>query len=772
MQIKLVEIQNFRKLKSVRIDFSTDTTVLVGANNSGKTSAMSTLRRFLVDSKSFSVRDFTLSHWSQINDIGEAWLANSDNEEEPKLVAYDWDQLCPAIDVWLEARVDEVHLVRHLVPTLEWGGGLLGVRLKYVPEDLENLYREYVISAKNARDMKDKASGEDKATLTSLKLWPVSLAEYIERRLLKHFKRKAFLLDPSKLVEPERGIAKPQLISDEVDELDVDPFEGLIRVDEIDAQRGFSDPVTGNETAIIGDRRSLSGQLRKYYQKHIDPTEAPEPKDLEAMYALQFAQRQFDEKLREGFSGALAELEDLGYPGITDPKVTISSQIQPAESLNHDSAVQYAVIRADSEVPGEGLRLPEQYIGLGYQNLISMVFRLMAFRDAWMQVGKASKTSADGRLNEYSPPPIHLVMVEEPEAHLHAQVQQVFIRKAYSVLRNHPSLGAKALLSTQLVVSTHSSHIAHESNFSSLRYFRRLPAGKIGDVPISSVANLSEVFGRDGSTAQFVSRYLKSTHCDLFFADAAILIEGPVERMLVPLFIQKFYPELHARYVTLLDIGGSHAHRLRPLIEKLHLPTLIITDLDPARNERGWPVALAERGADLITRNPVLRQWLPRETNLDVLLDLASSEKVVVHDELFSVCVAYQHPVEVQLDKNDGGSTAVATTFEDALVFDNVEVFRSLKGRGLIKKFSSAVRNAKDIADLSAKLRDALSGGGKAEFALDLLYHSDTAQLRPPTYICDGLNWLREYLDKTNVEVLPIEQAAPEVAPEGAINGG
>ena len=29
--------------------------------------------------------------------------------------------------------------------------------------------------------------------------------------------------------------------------------------------------------------------------------------------------------------------------------------------------------------------------------------------------------------------PLHVVLIEEPEAHLHAQVQQVFIKKAYKV---------------------------------------------------------------------------------------------------------------------------------------------------------------------------------------------------------------------------------------------------------------------------------------------------------------------------------------------------
>ena len=47
MHIEFVEIANFRKLLSARVDLSPQTTLFVGANNSGKTSAMLALRRFL-----------------------------------------------------------------------------------------------------------------------------------------------------------------------------------------------------------------------------------------------------------------------------------------------------------------------------------------------------------------------------------------------------------------------------------------------------------------------------------------------------------------------------------------------------------------------------------------------------------------------------------------------------------------------------------------------------------------------------------------------------
>lgn len=762
MKIKLVEIQNFRKLKSVRIDLADKTTVFVGANNSGKTSGMIALRRFLVTPKDFTVRDFTLSHWSRIDAIGVEWLASADTEAETNLNASQWMELCPSIDVWLEASVGEVHLVRHLIPTLDWAGGALGVRLQFVPEDLEGLYRDFVTSARNARDIRAEAQGAVEGALENFNLWPTSLSDYLERdrRLQRHFELQAFLLDPAKLEGPDRGVAKPQAIPDQSEKLEGSPFDSLILIHDVDAQRGLSDNGGTDDSRGAAHRKRLSVQLREYYQKHLDPTEAPEPEDLEAMHALQSAQGQFDVNLRERFSPALKELEQLGYPGITDPKVTITSQIRPAESLDHDSAVQYDLIRSNNGNAGDGLRLPEQYIGLGYQNLISLVFRLMSFRDAWMQVGKASKTSADVGLNEYSPPPIHLVMVEEPEAHLHAQVQRLFILKAYSVLRNHPELGAKTQLSTQLVVSTHSSHIAHETDFSSLRYFRRLPAGIGAEVPVSSVINLSEVFGPDKSTPHFVSRYLKTTHCDLFFADAAILIEGAAERLLVPFFIKKDYPDLHSRYVTLLEIGGSHAHRLRPLIEHLHIPTLVVTDLDPARNEAHWPVDSAKRGAGMITRNPVLRRWIPRISDLGTLLDLRLSGKVLTHDDLFSVCVAYQRPVEIKLDDEGDATEVIAATFEDALVFDNLELFRTLTGKGLIKKFREAINLSTNAAELSEKLSDALDGGQKAGFALDLLYHDEAENLRPPTYIRDGLSWLQDHLNRTNMEILVQNQAS------------
>ena len=302
-----------------------------------------------------------------------------------------------------------------------------------------------------------------------------------------------------------------------------------------------------------------------------------------------------------------------------------------------------------------------------------------------MRVGKAAaRGEGRGSRDDYFPPPIHLVMIEEPEAHLHAQVQQVFIRHAYDVLRNHPDLKSSPLLTTQLIVSTHSSHIAHESRFSSLRYFRRIPAGVHDVIPTSTVTSLATVFGSNDDTQRFVARYLKTTHCDLFFADAVILLEGAAERLLIPHFIRHHYPKLSERYISLLEISGSHAHRLRPLVETLRIPTLIITDLDPAEAAAPYRKAHPSRQSGLISRNPTLSKWLPGLATLDGLIDLPDDEKIRREDALFEIRVAYQSATTIEFKPNLSDQEMLVSTFEDALICANLEAFRAYAGSGPI----------------------------------------------------------------------------------------
>lgn len=741
MKIAFVEIQNFRKLRACRVEIAEQETILVGANNSGKTSAMDALILFLKKSRrrDFSTTDFTLSNWSSIDQFGAQWAAAKD-EKELDLTLESWLPLLPALDIWLKADEKDIHRVVQLLPTLDWTPKqLLGVRLVFAPKNMEQLYKGFRVAYKSARSA-ESASVKEKSALC---LWPHSMSDFLDRELLKHFEMKSYILDPAQCQDPDKGIAKPQSLPVGSDPLKKEPFEGLFKIDVITAQRGFSDPKTEDDSH--SGFASLSAQLRRYFSKHLDPSETPDPSDIEALEAIEAAKTVFDEKLKSSFKPAMGELEGLNYPGFSDPRISIRCKISPVDSIDHNAAVQFDLPGADS------LSLPEKYNGLGYQNLISMVFNLIRFRDEWMRVGKAAKKQDT---ENAAIEPLHVVLIEEPEAHLHAQVQQVFIKKAYQVLRAHDEL-KHGSFSTQMIVSTHSSHIAHELDFTCLRYFRREPATKKGEIPTATVVNLSMTFGDHNETSRFATRYLQTTHCDLFFADAAILVEGSAERMLLPHFIRTKFSKLDQSYISLLEIGGAHAHRLRPLLETLGLLSLIITDLDSIEGS-GTSKALPQRGQGYRTGNTTLKDWVPKQESLEDLLDLPDGAKETT-DHLARV--AYQCPITVKYKEGEGEKEAIPYTFEDSLALTNLVLFRGYDDPiGLLKKLKAAL--GKDtLEDASKAMFSSLEKGSKAEMALELLYLTDPDKVEPPAYITDGLKWLEDALDARKLDAIPTKSA-------------
>ncbi len=392
---------------------------------------MDALIIFLKKAK-FSTRDFTLTNWLDLNKIGESWINETDFSNLDFTIE-SWTDNLPTLDIWLTVKSNEIHYVSHLIPTLDWAGGSLGVRLRFEPNNIEELYKEFISTYNNSKSI----VGEN-----DFKLWPDDLWDFLDKKsnINKLFSVKTYLLNPSIKISPQK------LPNDSIP-LDINVISGLIKVDIINAQRGFSD-VNSDSNENTSNIKNLSSQLRSYYDKHLNPSENPTEDDIKALNAIQQAKELFDNDLKESFKSSLDELEKLNYPGFGNPTINLSSKFNTVDSLNHDSSVQYNLCEENSK-----LTLPEKYNGLGYQNLISMIFKLIRFRDEWMQVGKIY--NADNKITEKEFEPLHLVLIEEPEAHLHAQVQQVFIKEAYKVLRNHSDLKGENF-KTQLLISTHS----------------------------------------------------------------------------------------------------------------------------------------------------------------------------------------------------------------------------------------------------------------------------------------------------------------------------
>jgi hypothetical protein len=319
MRIDFVEIRNFRRLVMIRIDFSEKTTLFVGANNSGKTSAITVLRYFLIQQNAFSVYDIPLVCWARINELGEAF-----QEPENEVLHYKWKELLPSLDVWLKVSEGEIHHVAHLIPKLDWNPDEgIGVRLQLEPKNPDELLKAFLKAKKAACDtlnpklpneaheipadeQEEAEQSEEEGTCRKFALWPESLMDFLKKRMYGSLTLNAYLLDPSKKTAPRDGVAQPQQLPDDAEPLDDNPFKGLIRIDEVPAHRGLSDfsGIRGDEDESDQDEKGrkqlLTAQLRAYYGKHLDPLKAPDPSDLRALEAIHEAQTAFDERLRVG----------------------------------------------------------------------------------------------------------------------------------------------------------------------------------------------------------------------------------------------------------------------------------------------------------------------------------------------------------------------------------------------------------------------------------------------------------------------------------------
>ena len=115
------------------------------------------------------------------------------------------------------------------------------------------------------------------------------------------------------------------------------------------------------------------------------------------------------------------------------------------------------------------------------------------------------------------------------------------------------------------------------------------------------------------------------------------------------------------------------------------------------------------------------------------------------------VRVAYQHEISVQYSGNEEKATPY--TFEDALVLNNIDLFKEkTSATGLIKKMSKAVNKSTLSEACQSMFNELGEGRKKAEMALELLYTTEPEDLKPPKYIEEGMEWLQDQLNEKKVK--------------------
>lgn len=765
MHLHSYRLRNFRRLKDAHIELADDISIFVGSNNSGKTSATQAICSFIAGGRDrFSLYDFSSSCWKVLQEAGDINLA------EPIPDGFSLPSI--DLDLWFEVAASDLYLVIPLLPSTAWEGTKVGIRVSLTARSPIDLIRNY---------QKAKAKGvEQSADLppeSQYIPWPRSMTDYLQRELKSEYELRYFILDRTQFDENlcEIGDYVP-------DELGGEPGGGailrsLIQIDNLGAQRHLADP----NPEAGGRSEDLSKRLSRFYKRNLQQKQ----EDHTALKALFDSEQALNVHLDEVFKPLLDRLAKLGYPGINNPKLKIMSALDPAHVMNQDARVHYQIGDDDDTAT-----LPDSYNGLGFKNLIYMVAEILDAQAKW--------ASMESR------PPLHLIFVEEPEAHLHAQLQQVFIRNVLDLLNIEGDDGS--IFGSQMVITTHSPHILYERGFKPIRYFRRK---KVGVEQRTEVLNLSAFYQAQPDDRDFLERYLKLTHCDLFFADAAILVEGNVERLLLPIMIQKVAKTLRSACLCILEVGGAFGHRFQSLIEFLGLTTLIITDIDsvalvmeapdgavdddeieefevPADAEEGVAVHAQNEGQRTVeesvapaprkkygkaclpskegaaTSNQTLIKWLPGKLTVEDLRAASEADKTHELEDGAKVRVAYQ--TERAVTWNGATETLCGRTLEEDFGLENPEWSQAAarKQLGLIVSGGAADPNA-----LAEGLHKKVSRKSfdKTKFALAVLTE-DESEWHVPTYIRDGLVWLK---DEVQIELEPVmpEAVLIEVAARG-----
>ena len=238
--LRYVELCKFRRLGKVQLELDQQTTILVGANNSGKTSILTALRHFLSESNAFSAFDISLSEWPALRALGVKWDAL---DEDPATTATkpsdDWeDQLAtllaamPTLDLWFDAEAGMFHYVQPFLSKLVWKGGPVGVRLRLEPASdvasLKELAWAYNLARQPVKSMGNKSMA-----------WPIDLLDYWLREPRKLGQVRPYRLDAAN--NPIQGVKtyQAQPLTVDAQPTDRKHLAKLIRVDFVAAQRGL-----------------------------------------------------------------------------------------------------------------------------------------------------------------------------------------------------------------------------------------------------------------------------------------------------------------------------------------------------------------------------------------------------------------------------------------------------------------------------------------------------------------------------------------------------
>jgi putative ATP-dependent endonuclease of OLD family len=192
--------------------------------------------------------------------------------------------------------------------------------------------------------------------------------------------------------------------------------------------------------------------------------------------------------------------------------------------------------------------------GLGSNNLLFMACELLLLGE--------------------EPDGLPLLLIEEPEAHLHPQRQLRLMEFLEAAAQPAADQTRRPV---QVIVTTHSPNLTSKIPLKNLVLLHRQCAFSLAE----GESNLSE------GDYRFLQRFLDVTKANLFFARGLIVVEGDGESILLPTLAQLLGRDLTEHGVSIVNVGGTGLRRYARILQRrdatkgvLAIPTACLADMD------------------------------------------------------------------------------------------------------------------------------------------------------------------------------------------------
>ena len=541
VKLKKMEIENYRQFQDAVINFDDELTALAGANNSGKTSIIELFRRVFKD-KNFSKEDVAAEFYSKLQDD---FLNLID-----KIYEESWDET--------EFR-ENVKKAFSTQKEDKWTAIRIKIEVTYNKDESISLFSDYLM------ELSDSCTSF--FFLYNYEINTFELNKILGLKAASLFQKKINIGDLEKRRKTKANIAKINEAKEEYKRFLEEIFEealenrvyftdkeymnrGQISINEFQSLFNYN---YLNATRILNDEKtdhyfSISRELLDHFKKSDDWEEFKTQMINDIKTGLR--NQKLNDKVKEhSLKKTQYALDDIEkYFDYNKGEFSLQADISDELLL----AFLSSSLKTFYEFTN-GIKLKEFSQGLGISNLIFMCLKVEAF------------------VQQYKSDMVDLFVIEEPEAHMHPQMERMLIKFINEILLTDEKN------SVQGVITTHSSEIIKCSDLKNIRVLRidKLLKSSVYDMNLFK-ENLSSEEER-----QFFSFLFSINYSDLVFANKIIMYEGDTEKLYIEkLLLEKEFEGLSNQYISFIQVGGAYTHWYRKLVYFLKIKTLIITDMD------------------------------------------------------------------------------------------------------------------------------------------------------------------------------------------------